>query len=134
MVARMTSTRPKKSVLLIGLDPKVVDYSQLPGLDAHKIATGIQVGLERTIAAGFDAEWCLTGHDWASAERQIRAHLVAKSYAAVMIGAGIRIVPADMLLFENIINLIHAAAPSAKICFNVSPESTAEAVLRWIEP
>ena len=130
----MTSTQAKKSVLLIGLEPKVVDYSQFPGLDAHKVAAGIQVGLERTIAAGFDAEWCLTEHDWASAEHQIRAHLAAKSYAAVMIGAGIRIVPADMLLFENIINLIHTAAPSTKICFNVSPESTTEAVLRWVQP
>ena len=53
---------------------------------------------------------------------------------AVMIGAGIRIVPVDMLLFENIINLIHTAAPSTKICFNVSPESTTEAVLRWVQP
>ncbi len=130
----MTTIHAKKSVLLIGLDPKVVDYSQLPGLDEHKVAGGIQVGLERTIAAGFDAEWCLTGHDWAAAERQIRAHLATKSYAAVMIGAGIRVVPADMLLFESIINLIHASAPSAKICFNVSPESTTEAVLRWVQP
>lgn len=130
----MTQAQAKKSVLLIGLDPKVVDCSQFPGLDEHKLAAGIQAGLARTLAAGFDAEWCLTGHEWPAAERQIRERLAAKTYAAVMIGAGVRTVPADMLLFEKIINLVHAEAPSAKICFNVSPESTADAVLRWVEP
>ena len=36
------------------------------------------------------------------------------------------------LLFEKIINSIHAHAPSAKICFNTNPGDTAEAVNRWI--
>jgi len=36
------------------------------------------------------------------------------------------------LLFEKIINTIHAHAPSAKICFNTNPGDTAEAVNRWI--
>jgi hypothetical protein len=37
-------------------------------------------------------------------------------------------------LFETIINLVHALAPEARICFNTTPADTAEAVQRWIEP
>ena len=130
----MTTSPAKKSVLLIGLDPQLVDYSRFPGLDADRVAAGIQAGLERTLAAGFDAEWCLTGHAWPAAERQIRTHLAAKSFAAVMIGAGVRMAPADTPLLERIINLVHAELPSAKICFNTAPDTTAEAVLRWLDP
>lgn len=129
----MTST-PRKSVLLIGLDPKVVDYSQFPGLDEHKLAAGLQTALDQLGQAGFDAEWCLTDHVWASAEPQIRERFAAKRFAAVLIGAGVRLVPAHFLLFEQIVNLIHSAAPDARLCFNTSPNTTAEAVLRWIQP
>lgn len=64
----------------------------------------------------------------------IRARLAAKPFAAVRIGAGIRLVPDDMLLFEAILDLVHAAAPHAKICFNTSPETSTAAVLRWVQP
>jgi hypothetical protein len=37
-------------------------------------------------------------------------------------------------LFETVINLVHALASTARICFNTTPADTAEAVRRWIEP
>ena len=43
--------------------------------------------------------------------------------------------PAERLpLFEGIINLVHALAPEARICFNTTPADTVEAVLRWVRP
>jgi hypothetical protein len=39
-----------------------------------------------------------------------------------------------LLLFEKIINLVHALAPNAKICFNSNPADSAAAVQRWIAP
>jgi hypothetical protein len=42
--------------------------------------------------------------------------------------------PALLLLFEKIVNLVHALAPRASICFNCNPADTAEAVQRWLEP
>jgi hypothetical protein len=33
-----------------------------------------------------------------------------------------------------VLNLVHALAPNARICFNTNPGDTAEAVRRWIEP
>ena len=44
-----------------------------------------------------------------------------------MLGAGLRD-SKHLLLFEKIINVIHADAPGAKICFNSTPADTAEAV------
>jgi len=123
-----------KSVLLIGLAPHTVDFSKIPGLDEAKLAAGIHAGLEAVSAAGFDATWCLTESDWESAERQISASLAEKRYDAVMIGAGIRAIPEHFLLFERVINLVHAGAPGAKICFNTAPDTTLAALRRWIEP
>lgn len=124
----------KKSVLLIGLAPHVVDFSKVPGLDEAKLTAGIQAGLEQIIAAGFDASWCLTEDKWESVEPQVSASLAAKRYDAIMIGAGIRTIPDHFLLFERLINLIHAAAPGAKLCFNTSPDTTLAALRRWVEP
>ena len=64
----------------------------------------------------------------------IAERLCSGPYAAVLIGAGIRTIPAHFLLFERIVNLVHEAAPTAKMCFSMSPESTPDAVLRWVSP
>src|ERR1035437_1447181 len=53
--------------------------------------------------------------------------LRAKAYDCVMIGAGVRIIPSSFLLFEKLINVVHADAPQAKLCFNTKPSDTAEA-------
>jgi hypothetical protein len=40
--------------------------------------------------------------------------------------------PRSFLLFEKLINVVHANAPQAKMGFNTKPGDTAEAVLRWV--
>ena len=50
------------------------------------------------------------------------------SYDCIMIGAGVRTLPEHFLLFEKLINVVHAEAPSARIAFNTKPSDTAEAV------
>ncbi len=62
----------------------------------------------------------------------LRNALIQNQYDCVLVGAGVRTVPTHFLLFEKIINTIHAHAPGAKICFNTKPSDTAEAVNRWI--
>jgi hypothetical protein len=52
--------------------------------------------------------------------------------ASVVIGAGLRVPPAHLMLFEKLINLVHAGAPGARICFNTKPTDTVEAVQRWL--
>ena len=125
---------PRSSVLLIGLHPRVVDYSQFAGLDEAKLTAGLDAALAQVIAAGFDAEWCLTAADWAAAEPMIRARIAAKPRAAILIGAGIRTPAACVELFERIVDLVHTQAPTARLCFNTAPDTTAAAVLRWVRP
>jgi hypothetical protein len=132
--ANPSNTGSKRSVLLIGLAPHVVDFSKVPGLDEAKLKAGIQAGLEEIVAAGFDASWCLTDSTWEKVEPQVSAALAEKRYDAIMIGAGIRTIPEHFLLFERVINLVHGAAPGAKLCFNTSPDTTLAALRRWIEP
>jgi hypothetical protein len=50
----------------------------------------------------------------------------------VVIGAGVRLPPKRIAIFEVVINAIHKAAPSAAIAFNTLPENSADAAARWL--
>ena len=71
MTDELPGEAARKFVLLIGLHPRVVDFSLLPNLDERTLTAGLQTGLTEVIAAGFAAEWCLTDDTWASAEAQV---------------------------------------------------------------
>lgn len=118
-------------ILLIGFDPALVDFSSMPGLDAEKVGRTLRAQEQRLRDLGFDAEWCLTDLG-ETAEAVVRAALAAKPCDVVLIGAGVRAMPAHFALFERLINVVHEGAPRAKICFNTRPDDTEEAVLRWI--
>ena len=120
-------------ILLIGIEPTLLDFSAMPDLDAAKISQSLQAQQQSLRDLGFDAAWCLTDLG-ATAEAVVRAALAAKPYDVVLIGAGIRVLPANFSLFERLINVVHEGAPGAKICFNTHPDDTQEAVLRWIAP
>jgi len=94
----------------------------------------VQGGLDKDIAAlnalGYDAKLCLTDFG-ETAEAVIRATLQQKRYDCVVIGAGMRAIDKNFLLFEKVLNVVHEHAPQARICFNTSPFDTAEAVQRW---
>jgi len=49
---------------------------------------------------------------------------------AVMIGGGIRAIPANTELFERIVNAVHELAPGAQFAFNAGPDTTLEALGR----
>lgn len=122
-----------KQVLLIGLRPDVVDFSAFPGLTAEILAAGLEAQERSLCALGFAARWCLTDRG-ETAEAVVRAALSAVAYDVVLIGAGVRLVPAHFALFERLINVVHECAPTARICFNTRPDDTGEAVLRWAAP
>ena len=126
---------PKKSVLLVGIDPAVIDFSSAEfapyNLSADLVMSTLVAENGRLRDLGYDAELCLTDFG-ATAERVVQDALKAKAYDCVAIGAGIRVSPRSFLLFEKLINVVHANAPQAKLCFNTRPGDTAEAVLRWI--
>ena len=114
----------------MGLDPAFVDFAEFPHLTPEIIRGYIDAQLGRLRALGYDVVSCLvdTGE---TAEEVTRRQLSLRRYDCVVIGAGLRAAP-RLLLFEKLLNLVHAGAPDAKICFNSSPADTAEAVQRWI--
>jgi hypothetical protein len=119
-----------KRVLAIGLDPKFADFTQFPHLTPALINAFIDSQLMRLRDLGYEVDSCLIDVG-ETAEAVATRSLTAKEYDCVVIGAGLN-APAQLLLFEKILNLVHERAPQAKICFNTSPADTAEAVQRWI--
>jgi len=125
-----------KSVLVIGLDPELIDFSDpafaaFPGITAAKVTAGTAAQIERLKALGYAAHLCLTDFG-ATAEAVVLSRLKEMPFDCIAIGAGIRVIPNHFILFEKLINVLHEHAPRAKICFNTNPSDTAEAVQRWI--
>jgi hypothetical protein len=123
----------RKSVLAIGIDPVFADFTTLPGLTPELVRHYIDVELERVRAAGFDVVSCLVDLG-ETAEATTAAALRTRSFDCVVIGAGLREPAERLLLFEMVLNLVHALAPDARICFNRNPADTLDAVQRWVEP
>ena len=125
-----------KSVLIVGLDPALIDFSApafaaFPGMNAARVMAGLTADQERLAALGYDTRMCLTDFG-ETAEAVVLAQLKQKQFDCIMIGAGVRVIPTHFILFEKLINLVHEHAPHARFCFNTKPTDTAEAVQRWI--
>lgn len=121
----------KTLVLVIGLEPERVDFSTMPDMNAEMVRAGLGADQARLAALGYEAELCLTDLGETAADAVARK-LSEKPFDCVVIGAGIRAIPAYFLLFEQLVNVVHRAAPQARICFNTKPSDTAEAVQRWV--
>ena len=121
-------------VSLVGLAPDAVDFSDpaLPqGIDAATIGAGIELGLKRMRERGWEADFCPIRPD-ATAFKTVASHLASADYDCVVIGAGVRLPPKSLGLFEAVLNAVHKAAPAAAIAFNTSPEDSADAAARWL--
>ena len=121
-------------VLLIGLEPSIMDFTSgeyaRPGLTAQKIQAAIDADIARLRELGYDADFC--GVDFgATAEAVVRARLAAKTSDCVVIGAGVRLFAKQTPLFETLVNVVSEVAPRAKFAFNTNPTDTTEAVQRW---
>jgi hypothetical protein len=123
-----------KRVLLVGLDPAMVDYSDPalpPGMTADKIHAGVKVALTEMTGRGWLPENCFINPD-ETAVRTVEQRLAGNRYDCVVVGAGVRLPPSRLALFERVVNAIHRAAPQAAIAFNTRPEDTGAAAARWI--
>ena len=120
-----------KNVLLIGLDPEVVNYDRWPGLTAEKLEAGLRRDEATLNASGYDARICFIDHG-ETAEEVVKAMLAETDFACVLVGAGVRTDNEEFFLFEKLINVVHEHAPGAKICFNTGPTDSVDAVKRWV--
>lgn len=124
----------KKSVLVVGLDPTLIDFSDPgypPGMSAEKVFAGIKSSEDELTRLGYSVQTCLIDFG-ETAEAVTQGQLDQKPFDCVMIGAGVRLPPSNFLLFEKLVNVVHEHAPQAKICFNTLPQNIGEAVQRWI--
>ena len=131
MVGAMTD---KKSVLVIGLDPTLIDFSQpgyAPGMDATKVLTGLQASEDELTRLGYRVQRCLTDFG-ETAAAVVQSQLQQTRFDCILIGAGERTNPRHFMLFEKLVNVVHAHAPQARLCFNTLPNDTAAAVQRWL--
>jgi hypothetical protein len=121
-------------VLLLGYDPETVDFSDAalpPGMTAEKIRAGIAVATKQFCERGWEGDVLLIRPD-ETAGPAVERHLALKSYGCVVIGAGVRLPPRGLALFEAVVNAVHKAAPGATIAFNTRPEDTADAAARGL--
>jgi len=122
-----------RAVFAIGIDPALLDFSDHPQLTSELVRSYIDAELQRLREQGYDVTSCLIDLG-ETAEQVAAAALASGRFDCVVIGAGLRLPPERMLLFEKVLNLVHRLAPRASICFNTTPADTAEAVRRWIDP
>ena len=117
------------TVLMLGYDPETVDFSDPalpPGMTAEKVHAGIAVAMKQFAERGWEADVGLIRPD-ETAGPTVERQLASKSYDCVVIGAGVRLPPRGLALFEAVINAVHKAAPGAAIAFNTRPDDSADA-------
>ena len=121
-------------VLLLGYDPETVDFSDPalpPGMTVEKVRAGIAVALKQFAERGWEVDVGFIRPD-ETAGSTVVSQLASKTYDCVVIGAGVRLPPRRLGIFEAVINAVHKAAPSAAIAFNTRPEDSADAAARWL--
>lgn len=115
-----------------------IEWSLLPDSFSPERKREIQAGVDRAmtelLALGYDATWCGVGMDPEAAVLLVRQTLQARPAACVLLGAGLRKTDEALILFERILNEVHAACPGAALCFNTTPGDSAAAVRRWVSP
>ena len=122
-------------VLLVGQQPETVDFTDPvlpPGMTAEKLHAGIGLALKQMAERGWRADLCLIQPN-ETAGPEVERTLTAQAYDCVVIGAGIRLPPHSLSMFEAVINAVHRAAPGAGIAFNTRPVDSADAAARWLQ-
>jgi len=123
-----------KSVLIIGEDPNLIDFSAPdapPNMSAQKVMDGLHGSQERLERSSHAAEILLT-RNAETVEEQVSRALQAKRYDVVVVGAGLRTLPPMADQFEKLMNVVHKEAPEAKLAFNSTPNDSDRAALRWL--
>jgi hypothetical protein len=123
------------TAIQIGLDPDLIDYSspdfaQFRGLSKEKLRAANYDNVTALRAAGYHVDNCLIDFGAAGAAKA-RQWLEAKQYDAVLIGAGVRLVASNTLLFESIVNAAHTTQPGCRFVFNRAAMATPDDIRRW---
>ena len=123
------------TAIQIGLDPDVIDYAspdfaQFRGLSRTALRAANEENVAALRAAGYHVDNCLIDFGDAGADKAGQ-WLDAKRYDAVLIGAGVRLVANNTLLFEAIVNAAHLTQPGCRFVFNKAAQATPDDIRRW---
>jgi hypothetical protein len=123
------------TAIQIGLDPDVIDcaspdFAQFRGLTTKGLRAANADNVAGLRAAGYQVDNCLIGFGDAGVDKA-RQWLETKHYDAVLIGAGVRLVASNTLLFEAIVNAAHTSQPGCRFVFNRAAQSTPDDIRRW---
>ena len=107
-------------VLLVGLDPDIVDYtkSPVPGLTAVKVRNAVEADIAKLETLGYSVK-SLYVDDGKTAEAVLTEALAAGGFDCIMIGAGLRVVPPYFLLFEKLIKSSTGTPPFQRNCASI---------------
>ncbi|MDV3303007.1 hypothetical protein [Mycobacterium avium] len=125
-----------KTVVIVGIDPVYLDLPNDAGpVDASLTAESIIDGLEKSRQhlqdLGHRAVVVLTDLGETAVETVLNA-LDETPADVVVIGAGIRIIAKNTELLERLVNGIRAHAPATRLAFNIAPDDSEVAALRWL--
>jgi len=107
-----------KTFLIIGIDPKSIDYStpnNPPGMTAEKLAAEVEESRRQFAEQGDRADLCQIELN-ESAGARVSEQLARSKYDGILIGGGLR-PDASIVVLERIINAIHQHARDAAISF-----------------
>ncbi|MBB5160005.1 hypothetical protein [Saccharopolyspora phatthalungensis] len=119
----------------IGLDPDVIDYdspdfARFPGLNAETLREAHDKNIEQLREAGYAVDGCPIDFGETALD-VVKQKITEKTYDAVLIGAGVRLVASNTLLFEALVNLVHVHLPNARFVFNQRAETSPDDIRRW---
>jgi hypothetical protein len=112
------------------IDHASPDFAQFPGLSREKLRAANDENVAALRAAGYHVDNCLIDFGEAGADKA-REWLECNRYDAVLIGAGVRLVAANTLLFESIVNTAHTTQPGCRFVFNLAAKATPDDIRRW---
>jgi hypothetical protein len=122
-------------VLQTGLDPNLIDFSspefaRFEGISLERLRKANADNVAALREAGFEVENILL--DFGETALKVIEHAIERTpFDAVLIGAGVRVVASNTLLFEALVNLIHSRLPHARFVFNYAPKATPDDIYRW---
>ena len=123
-----------KTVLIIGMNPKTIDFTNPelpPNVTLEGIQNGTQLMLQKLQELGYTPELFLIDTGTADLSK-LRSHLQSNQYKGILIGNGIRGIKSNFLLFEQVVNVVHQDAPQSRIIFNTHPNDNIESIQRWL--
>lgn len=122
-------------VLLVSLDPAIVDTSELPEEDEQEVRDAVREQIDRNLAwlrrLGYEADFCGTAAEEAPAAALLSKMMRAKRYNCIAFGADIRMHERYTRLFERLLNLAQVTKPDTVIVFDIGWDDTVKAVRRW---